>query len=53
MACKRRHALNDAAKITQFLLAVSVIGVFAYAAMYLMAMSPLLIRGLGPVLASG
>lgn len=41
------------AKLTQFFLAVVVVGVLAYAGMYLMAMSPLLIRALGPVLAGG
>ena len=41
------------AKLTQFLLAMVVVCVLAYAGMYLMAMSPLLIRALDPVLAGG
>ena len=53
MERNHRHAFNGAAKVSQFLLVVGVMGVLAYAAMYLMAMSPLLVRALGPVLTSG
>ena len=47
-----RRRLGGMAKFTQFLLAMGVVGMVVYAGMYLMAMSPLLIRLLGPALAS-
>jgi hypothetical protein len=47
-----QRPLKNKAKLTQFLIAMSLVAVLAYASMYLMAMSPLLIRILGPVLAS-
>lgn len=37
--------------LTQFVLAIGMVGVLVYAGMYMVAMSPLLIRLIGPVLA--
>ncbi len=47
-----QRQLDQKAKLTQFLIAMGTVGVLAYAGMYLMAVSPLLIRILGPVLGS-
>ena len=39
------------AKLTQFLLMMGAVGAITYAGMYLIAVSPLFIRVLGPVFA--
>jgi hypothetical protein len=49
----RHHPGTRKAKLTQFFLAVGVVGVLSSGGMYLLAMSPLLIRAFGPALSAG
>lgn len=54
MACfdKGRHiALNTRPVLIKLVLATDLAGVFAYTVIYLLAVSPLLFRILGPLLA--
>jgi len=53
MERRRRPDLNPPVKLIPLLLAMGVVGVLAYASMYLIAMSPMVIRVLGPMLTSG
>ncbi|MGF1614782.1 MAG: hypothetical protein ACFCVA_12980 [Gammaproteobacteria bacterium] len=46
----RQYRRHHRARLAQFFLVLSVVSVLAYAGMYLVAMSPLLIRLLGPIL---